>query len=150
MWDRGTYCCILKYTTTTNNKCCSSFGCHIADSDLAPGLHVRKMSGGGADELAHLGLYYKDAKFVHNMPNMDLNSEKEEGCAGITLSELSHKSGIFLVPGMAPWPLATVPVRSCHELLPKYGVSVSSASLFSNLCRYHVWLHSSMNYPQTT
>jgi len=41
---------------------------------------------------------------------------------------------------------ATVPVQSCRELLPKYGVMVSSASPFSNFRRYRVRLHSSMNH----
>jgi len=45
--------------------------------------------------------------------------------------------------------LATVPVQSCHGLLPKYGVSVSCASPFSNFHRYHVQLQSSINYLQT-
>ena len=44
---------------------------------------------------------------------------------------------------------ATVPVRSCHELLPKYGVSVSCASPFLNFHRYRIQLHSSINYLQT-
>jgi hypothetical protein len=31
-----------------NNVChSSSFGCHVADGDVAPGFHFRYMSGGG-------------------------------------------------------------------------------------------------------
>ena len=26
---------------------CSSFGCHVADSDMAPGIHVRQIGGFG-------------------------------------------------------------------------------------------------------
>ena len=36
----------LKYTTT-NNECHSSFGCQVADGDVAPGNHVRQIGGGG-------------------------------------------------------------------------------------------------------
>jgi hypothetical protein len=44
---------------------------------------------------------------------------------------------------------ATVPVRSGRELLPKYGVLVSSASPFSNFRRYHIlstFIAVSMNF----
>jgi len=42
----GTDCGILKYTTTTAGRR-SSFGCHVAHSDVAPGFHIREVSGGG-------------------------------------------------------------------------------------------------------
>ena len=47
--DRG----ILKYTTTTNDDCWSSFvvcrrlSSHVAHSDVAPGFRIREVSGGG-------------------------------------------------------------------------------------------------------
>ena len=40
--DRG----LLNYTTTMNDERCSSFGCHIAVGDVAPGLRIRQVSGG--------------------------------------------------------------------------------------------------------
>jgi hypothetical protein len=39
----------------TNDECRSSFGCHVAEIDVAPGWRFREMSGGGGHELAHLG-----------------------------------------------------------------------------------------------
>jgi hypothetical protein len=45
--DRATYLDVLKYTTMMNSiRCSSSFGCHVADGDVAPGFHFREMSGG--------------------------------------------------------------------------------------------------------
>ena len=38
-----------------NNTCQSSFGCHIVVGNVAPGFHVREVSGRGEGELAHLG-----------------------------------------------------------------------------------------------
>ena len=36
-----------KYTMTMNDKCRSSIGCNIANSNVAPGCRVREVSGGG-------------------------------------------------------------------------------------------------------
>jgi hypothetical protein len=48
----GTYIGVLKYKTTMNDvHRSSSFGCHIADGNVAPGFHVRKMSRGRAGGL---------------------------------------------------------------------------------------------------
>jgi len=37
---------VAKITATTNdNQChCSSFGCHVTDCDMAPGLHINKLT----------------------------------------------------------------------------------------------------------
>jgi len=42
----------------------SSFGCHVAHSNVAPGLCMREVSGGGGGELAHLGSL-SSAWFMH-------------------------------------------------------------------------------------
>ena len=52
MREVSTYCCVLDpEQLMTKDGHCLSFGCHIADSDVAPGLHVnRRKEGGGCTD----------------------------------------------------------------------------------------------------
>jgi len=38
----NTYCSVLKYKMMTTDSCQSSFGCHVANSDVATGIPVKE------------------------------------------------------------------------------------------------------------
>jgi len=46
----STNCCVLRYKTQMNNKCHSSFHCHIAVGNVAPEFHAKKITGGGGEQ----------------------------------------------------------------------------------------------------